>query len=140
MDWLSKMNPDTLIGALSLFGTVAYWLYNKARGKKTETFEQTIGHAFDNFAAELLDTYLPTEDAIAFMKRARLYIEERAWRVLAKRGVPRNKLTEQFVHKGIERVVAYLGNKAALIRMPSQLDDIEARANKVLQKLSDNSK
>lgn len=127
MDWLTKIDPNNVLFALSVFGTLGTWVYHKIRGEKTDSFSSIIGHVMDNFIAELMDQYVPTEDVTAYLKKARDYIEERVWTVLSKRGVPRIPLTESLVHSAIEKGTAYLGNELAKRRIPVQFDEIAKR-------------
>ena len=117
MNWLSGLDPNAVIGVLGLLSTVGGWLWDKARGRKTESFTATISHAVDNFVVELLGN-APSDDALViegyvegYMQRERLHIEKRLWPVLTKRGIPRNALSERLVHEAVEEATARLGRE-----------------------------
>lgn len=42
MDWLSKIDPNTIIGLGGLLFTLATWTYHKLRGDKVDSFTDTI--------------------------------------------------------------------------------------------------
>lgn len=123
-DWLSKISPDVVTGALTLLTTLGTWAWAKARGKQTKSFEAIIKDVLDNFLAELLDDYAPSDKTTDFLAHARDYIEARAWKVLAKRGVPKTVVTQNLLHAGIERATAELGSSIARKNIPHQLDSM----------------
>lgn len=133
MNWLNQLDPNAVLGALTLISTIGTWVYHKLRGDKVKSFGDTIAQVLNNFVPELLDTYASSEDIATFMGRARKFIESKAWMVLSKRGVPRNKLTEGLLHQGVEKVVAEIGNRAAQLRLPTQLSNLNDAAQRLLQ-------
>jgi hypothetical protein len=114
-DWLSKIDPTVAVTVLT---TVGGWLWNKARGKKTESLQSIIGSMIDNLVHELVDSYSSGSGigVADYLKTARKYIDERAWTVLKKRGVPRNAETEKLLHQAIERGTAWLANEVRSLK------------------------
>lgn len=122
MDW-SKLDPDTVVTVLGFLGTVAMYLWNKARGKTTETFRETIAKAFDSMVTELLGKY-SGEDVAEYLKTGRKYISERLTEVMTKRNIPRNPLTERLVNEAMEAATAKLGNEIIARKIPAQWDNL----------------
>jgi hypothetical protein len=96
--------------------TVGGWLWNKARGKKAESLQSIIASMIDNLVHELVDNYSGNTSVADYLKTARKYIDERAWIVLKKRGVPRNATTEKFLHQAIERGTSWLASEVRSLK------------------------
>ena len=128
-DWLSKISPDAALGALTFLGTLGTWAW--ARGKQTQSFSSSniIDDIMENFLHELLDDYNETDKIATYLNHARDFVEKQAWKVLAKRKIPRNAVTERLLHAAIERMTAKLANKIAERLIPKQLEDIVKRTN-----------
>lgn len=113
-DWLSKIDPTV---ALTVVTTVGGWLWNKARGKKVESLQSIISSVIDNLVHELIDNYSSGNSNVTeYLKTARKYIDDRAWTVLKKRGIPRNATTEKFLHQAIERGTSWLAGEVRSLR------------------------
>ena len=112
--WLNQIDPNIV---LPIFATGLGWIWNKIRGEKKQDTRSIIDSVIGNFVHEMLDRYsLDSGDVSAYLKRARKFVDDRIWDVLKKRGVPKNKLTIQFVNAALERGTAELGKEVAKIR------------------------
>jgi len=113
-NWISHLDPNVVFG---IVGTGLTWLYHKASGKKAESITSIIDSIINNFVHELLDSYVPANgDVTEYLKKARKYIEDRIWIVLAKRKVPKNSITVKLVHEATERCTAWLASEVREIR------------------------
>jgi len=104
MNWLLKLDPDTVVMAISLMSSVGGWIWHKIRGETQQSFRSVIGSVVDNLIFEVLDN----DEAVAraemkgYLRYARDYVTKHAWDVFAKRGVPRNAATERLFNEAIE--------------------------------------
>jgi hypothetical protein len=112
MNWLSKLDPNTVIPILSLLSAVGGWIWDRARGRTTQSFSSVIDSVIDNLINELLDH--PPSDEMkldGYLKMARGYIDSKIWTVLTKRGIPKNALTTRLLHSAIEAGTDRLGRE-----------------------------
>ena len=126
--FLAKVDPNTVIGVLTLFGSVGGWLWHKARGEATSSFAETINGAIDSIVfemfGELTDDEASRANVQGYLASIRARVERHVWTVLAKRNVPRNPTTERLVHAAIERASGMLARELAerRARVASQRD------------------
>lgn len=132
-DWVGKTDPNYIIPLVVGLGT---WLWHKSKGDNKTTWSGTINYIIDNLMHEWLPKYDPrTMDVQAFLDQVRPDIEKKVWNVMEKRGIPENAITEPLVHMAIERGTAWLGNEAAKLRIPIQLDEAYTRLKDAQDKL-----
>lgn len=114
MDWLSRLDPNVIVPVLVAIGG---WLWRKASGEKKADSKGVIGSVIENFAQEVLDRYsVNAGDTTEYLKRVRKYIDERAWPVLSKRGIPKNRVTQSLLNAAIEEWTAWVGSNVRQIR------------------------
>ena len=113
-NWLSHLDPNVVI---TVVGGAATWLYHKASGKKSESLSSIVTSILNNLANELLDSYVPSNgDVTEYLKKSRTYIEERVWKILTKRKIPKNSTTIKLVHQATEKSTAWLAGEIREIR------------------------
>ena len=114
--WIGHANPTVVIPAI---GTGVAFLYHTIRGDKKAAAtdrKALVNSVIDNLGHELLDKYGSEQDVTTFVKQARAYIDKNAWPALEKRGIPRNAVTEQWFHEGLERGTAALTKQVLVLR------------------------
>jgi hypothetical protein len=110
LPWLLKLDPNVVVPVLL---TVGGWLYHKIAGKNAETLERIVAGVIGSILSEIVDHVPSSVPVETYLKGARLYVEDRVWKVLQKRGVPKNATTEKLVHMALEEAVNQLGKKLA---------------------------
>lgn len=126
---LDKIDPNLIAGVVSLLGTLAAWVYGKARGSKQrdlsdlldETITAEIEDALED--GETLDTIEDrlTQAAHALAKKLGLKIGEQTLRLAVQWGVVEFR---KLIKKRAD-------NQAAAKRIPAQLDDLAEKAKAV---------
>lgn len=112
--WLAQIDPS-IVASVAVAGLT--WVWNQARGKKKASQTDVLSNVMENFVQELADRYTPASgDVTEYLKRARKYIDERMWPVLAKRGIPKNKTTQTLANAALERATAWLGAEVRKLR------------------------
>jgi DNA polymerase III delta subunit len=112
--------------------TLGAWIWAKVTGKREEKKENRslLDDIVENFIYELLDKYPLKVDVETYLKHSRAYIEERIWKIAAKRGVPRNKTTEKLLHAAIERGTRLLASEVNKLRAMNEQRRHEMEMNK----------
>lgn len=110
LTWLLKLDPNVVIPVLA---TVGAWLYHKVAGKRAETVDRIVSGVVGSILAEIVDHVPSSVPVETYLKGARQYVEDRVWKVLQKRGVPKNAMTTKIVHAALEQAVESLGKKLA---------------------------
>lgn len=110
LNWLLKIDPTV---AFSVLVGVATWTYHKLAGKKADAIEDIVGGAVRAILAEVADKVPANVPIETYLKGARDYIEQRIWRALEKRGVPKNGVTMRLVNGAIEQATARLAERIA---------------------------
>ncbi len=109
--WLGKIDPDTVVWVVSIAGS---FVWSRLWGKAREGVEKAIDAVVDNFILEFLDREPhPSIELNGYVDRARKFIDDRAWPILAKRGVKRSKTAEALLNAAIERGTAKLRREIA---------------------------
>lgn len=131
LQWFAQPNNVVTAALVSL----AVWSWHKLRGEKASTWQEAVTGAVTSLAAEALDQWVPggtLADGLAFVRQ---YVEASVWKVLAKRNIPRNSITEPIVHAAVESVTAGLANDIARKLLPAQwgalVDRVQAAAQPV---------
>ena len=106
MDWLSKIDPNTIIGLGGLIATLATWTWHKLRGDKQDSFTDTIrGLGKQAVHVLLMDPSITLELAPDTLQtKAVTYL----WALATGIGVPRNAITEAIVTATAQHVVGDL--------------------------------
>lgn len=118
MDWLSKLDPNTIAGLLTVIGSLATWLYHKARGEKADSFDDTIRGLGKQAVHELLSdpkvsAALSPTDLTA---RASIMLRMLASRI----GIPDNAIVAALIRATAQHVV---GDVLAELRAADGLSD-----------------
>lgn len=116
---------------LPALGLAGLWVWHKVRGEKTDSWQDIVKGMAGSLAQEAITAWVPGGTLADGLAYVRDYIEARAWKVLSKRGVPRNSLTESLVHGAIETATSDLGNLIATKLLAAQMNALGDRANKV---------
>lgn len=112
--WLSKIDPNVVV---PLLGGLATWVWHRVSTNTKADWEGIVKAMLATLTTEILDRYTTDAgDTVEYLKRVRKYFEDRAWSVLSKRGVPRNKTTEAILNRGIEEATAFVGDEVNRIR------------------------
>jgi hypothetical protein len=125
----SKIDPNLIAGVVSLLGTLAAWVYGKARGSKqrdlSELLDETITAEVEDALedGETLDTIEDrlTQAAHALAKKLGPKVGEQTLRLAVTWGVIEFR---KLVKKRAD-------NQAAVKRIPGQLDDLADKAKAV---------
>lgn len=119
--FLAQLDPNLVLAVLTGVGTVATWLYRKARGQKVDSLKDTLWHALEGVAIKLAESDATVETARSKLTAA-------AWEMLGRIKVPRNALSEMLVSEAVERGVTEVRkrilakkNAAAASVLPAQL-------------------
>lgn len=135
--WLSKLDPNTVLGALAVIGSVATWAYHKVRGDQAASFEDTFrGLGKQVIHLLMADTSVTAATEPAILKAR---ASELLWKLVGT-SIPRNALTEGIANTLIEHVV---GDTLKLLldaenleiaqSLPAQMESVANRAADVLK-------
>lgn len=114
MDWSLILSKLIIPGAVAVGG----WLWSRVTKKKEEKAESRsiLDDIVENIIYELLDKYPLGVDVETYLKNSRGYITEKIWAVATKRGIPRNKVTEQLFNAALERGTKLLAREVTELR------------------------
>lgn len=106
MDWLTKIDPNTLItlGGVILGGLT--WLYHKAKGDQVANFADT----FRGIGKSVLHTLLidPTITSDANIDALKIRASQLVWRAADGASIPRNAITVALVNALVEHTIGDL--------------------------------
>lgn len=119
MDWSLLVEKLAVPAVL----TLGAWVWAKVTGKREQKKEDrsVLDDIVENIIYELLDKYPLGVGVETYLKNSRGYITERIWSVAAKRGIPRNKVTEQLFNAALERGTKLLAREINELRKMSEL-------------------
>lgn len=115
--WLTKLDPNVIVPTVLAVST---WLWHRVAGEKAKTVEQVVSSVVGAILSEIADKIPASAPIDTWLKGARKYIEDRVWAALKKRGVPRNRVTESFVHAATEAATHRLAEALARERRAKQ--------------------
>lgn len=101
---LSKLDPNLLLGVITLLGSLAGWAWKRARGEKTASITEVLTAAIKQEAARLLRGEEPLEKARDAMRWA-------ATAALERIGVTPSKAVDLLVNVAIEKGLAELAER-----------------------------
>lgn len=118
MSWLSKIDPNTVIGLIGLLGTVATWAWSKLHGNKVASFTDVItGLGKQAIHTLMLDpTVIAATDTKELAARAASVLTGLARSI----GIPSNAITDALIQATAQHVV---GDVLAELRAAAGLQD-----------------
>lgn len=114
MDWGGLLEKLAIPAAV----TIGTWIWAKVTGKKEQKREtrSILDDIVENIIYELLDKYPLGVEVETYLKNSRGYIAQKIWTVATKRGIPRNKVTEQLFNAALERGTKLLAHEITELR------------------------
>ncbi len=102
-EFLSKIDPNTLVGVFTAVAGLATWAYHKVRGDKQESaMDMLTGIGKQVIHVVVTDTSINNDANVATIT-ARVTAE--LWALASRTGVPRNAITEAIANQVIAHTV-----------------------------------
>lgn len=114
MDWSFLVEKLAVPAVL----TLGAWVWARVTGKREEKKESRsiLDDIVENLIYELLDTYPLGVNVETYLKSSRGYITQKIWSIAQKRGIPRNKVTEQLFNAALEQGTKLLAREVSELR------------------------
>ncbi len=106
LTWLTKLDPNTVVGALTLLASVAAALWHKAKGDTHDTWADTFEALGRQLAHDVLANPALATPAAALGGQVRDYVTRELWAAAQRIGIPKTAATSAMVAAVVEQVSA----------------------------------
>ncbi len=128
--WLSHLDPNVAITALSILSLGGKWLYHKIRGDKQASLVEQLAPTIRGIVTKLAESPFVAETVREKLTKA-------AHEALGRLGIKRNALVDQvvagLVDAGVTEVRERVANRLAAAALPAQLEAVASAASKVAE-------
>lgn len=129
LSWLSNLDPNVVITALSFLAIGGKWLYHKVRGDQQKSLKDTLWPTIEGVVIKLAESPFVADTV-------RTKLTAAANEALGRIGVNRNSVTDaliaQLVDAGVTEVRKRVNARIAVEQLPARIEAMATAAQKMV--------